>query len=170
MIGQEIILPYRHTRTVGKSIDPSKYSYKSQNVLAGRSSSSNAGKVDYVKAARELAAKQRYAKLQGAEPSFSHRHPIITAVGKYLGKKALGAAGHALFASVNHEIEHLLFEMEETPNYYVQVLMSKGGVGDKSFRRHTIATIALDVVVLRTKYFPKDLYLTCFLMILNSWN
>ena len=135
-------LAVRHARTVGKSIDPSKYSYKSQNVLAGRSSSSNAGKVDYVKAARELAAKQRYAKLQGAEPSFSHRHPIITAVGKYLGKKALGAAGHALFASVNHEIEHLLFEMEETPNYYVQVLMSKGGVGDKSFRRHTIATMA----------------------------
>ena len=33
-------------------------------------SSSNAGKVDYVKAARELTAKQGYYKVQGAKPTF----------------------------------------------------------------------------------------------------
>ena len=72
-------------------------------------------------------------------------HPYKAAAlgaGAYVGYKALGVAKKTLFNSVNDQIERLLFETEETPNYYVQVLMSKGGVGDKSFRRHTIATMA----------------------------
>jgi hypothetical protein len=139
-------LAIRHARTVGKTIDPSKYNYHAQRVLGGVSQSKSPppGKIDYPKAARELAAKQRYAKLQGAankKPSFLQRHPIATAVGGYVGRKVLSAAKKTLFASVNDQIERLLFETEECPNYHVQILMSKGVVGDKSFRRHSLDTV-----------------------------
>ena len=61
--------------------------------------------------------------------------------GAYVGYKALGVAKKTLFNSVNDQIERLLFETEETPNYYVQVLLCKGGVGDKSFRRHNLDAV-----------------------------
>ena len=71
----------RHARAVGKTINPSKYNYDFIK-LRNAEERPDSG-IDYVKASRELAAKQRYRKLQGienAKPSFSQRHPVASAL------------------------------------------------------------------------------------------
>ena len=100
------------------------------------------GDDDYNKA-KETLGNARKSATKKAAWAINHPYKAAALAGAtYMGYKALGVAKKTLFNSVNDQIERLLFETEETPNYYVQVLMSKGGIGDKSFRRHTIATMA----------------------------
>ena len=82
-------------------------------------------------------AKEKSLQNKETKEKKSHNHPVAG----FLGKTLLGVAKHTLFASVNDQIERLLFETEDTPNYHVHVLLSKGVVGDKSFRRHNLDVV-----------------------------
>ena len=77
--------------------------------------------------AKETLGNARKSATKKAAWAINHPYKAAALAGAtYMGYKALGVAKKTLFNSVNHEIEHLLFESEETPNYYVQVLCAKG--------------------------------------------
>jgi len=66
---------------------------------------------------------------------------LLHSVGHGLAHTAVHVLKHALMSSVNYEVERILFETEEQPNYHVQILLDSGNIGNKSFRRHSISTV-----------------------------
>ena len=79
-------------------------------------------------------AKEKSLQNKETKEKKSHNHPVA----RFLGKTLLGVAKHTLFASVNDQIERLLFETEDTPNYSIFALLSKGEPGNKSFKQCTM--------------------------------
>ena len=68
-------------------------------------------------------------------------HSLLASLGHAAGHTLLHVAKDTLLASVNAQVERLLFETEEQPNYHVQILLDSGNIGNKNFRRHSIDTI-----------------------------
>lgn len=153
----------RRARNVRKTINPSKHSYKSQQpddeyshakqVLAKSKRDATiqksyniehppkGGDDDYNKA-RETISNARKSATKKAAWAINHPYKAAALAGAtYMGYKALGVAKKTLFNSVNDQIERLLFETEETPNYHLQILLDNGNIGNKSFRRHSISAI-----------------------------